>query len=248
MKTAVSAALGTALLVGCSLNPARVPEAQPVPLFRKQGETRLAASMQHLKGVNVQAAAAVGEKVSLIAGGAYAQQDNCLSCSKEVARHVELGLGSYQALENGWVRELYAGAGVGRFKVSGNSGKFDPQTEDIVVSGGKYREAFLQANLGRNGSWIDQGVSTRLSGSRFYDFGQWDGEGRARSAPGRHWGVFLEPAYTLRLGYKEIKTETQIGFSLPVYQAQGLDNQMLWITVGLGLNLGRLHAENHEGR
>jgi hypothetical protein len=106
-----------------------------------------------------------------------------------------------------------------------------------VVSGGKYHEVFLQGNLGRTGIFIDRAASLRLAGFRYYDFGQWDGDGNARPAPSRHWGFFLEPAYTFRLGYKHLKAESQIGVSLPLYQAEGLEHQWMWISVGAGVDV-----------
>lgn len=224
-------------LAGCSHNPARIPEVQPIPLFRKPGEIHVTASLQADKGLQAGAGMAVGKSVAVMAGGAYGQQDNCFSCSKEVSRHAEAAVGTYRKLDDRTVGEAYIGGGLGRFRTLGNSGRWDPSAEDIVVSAGRYHAGFLQGNIGRTGRWFDKALSARVSAYRFYGFGQWDGDAVPRPAPESHLGVFLEPALTLRAGYKQVKATGQLGLSVPLIQEKGLDNRMAWLSLGLGFSL-----------
>ena len=233
----LSAGIGALGLLGCARVITHIPDAQPVPLFQKQGELRVAASYQPGKGVNAAVDLALGKHLAMLAGGAFAEHDNCFSCSKEVTRHFELGIGAFEKMGSGGnVGEVYFGLGIGSFKTSASDGSWDPQLQDITVSAGSYNEAFLQADFGRNKTVCDLAASMRLSGFRYYDFGKWDGAGAALFAPSEHWGLFLEPAFTFRVGYKHLKAENQIGVSLPLYQASGMQNQRLWLTIGVSMS------------
>jgi hypothetical protein len=224
-------------LAGCSLNPAHFPDVQPIPLLQKRGETQVAAAYQYGKGIQSSVAVAVTHHLAIFANGAYAQQDNCFDCSKEVTRHLELGVGAFRVLSNGVSQEFFLGGGMGRFKALGNSGKWDPSAQDIVVSGGKYQDVFLQGEIGRRGRLFDRAGSMRLSAFRYYDFSQWNGDAIALPTPSRHWGLFLEPAVTFRFGPKLLKANSQIGLSLPILQAAELDNQWVWWSFGLNLDI-----------
>lgn len=223
-------------LIGCASHPVHFADGQNVPLFEKAGQVQAALGYQFEKGVQSHAAVAVTPKWAVHVGGAYAQQDNCHSCSKEVTRHVELGLETFRKVENGSLQGLILGGGLGRFKTLGTGGQWDPASEEVFVSSGKYYESFVQGHWGKRGRILDCAGSLRVSAFRYFDFQAWDGDSVALVYPNRHWGLFLEPAFTLRAGYKAVKGQIQTGISLPLYQMGDLDNSKLWLNFGLVLN------------
>jgi hypothetical protein len=229
-------ALITFAFMGCANHPVHYALGQNVPLFEKTGQVQASLGYQSEKGIQSNIAVAVSPQLALHLGAAYSQQDNCHSCSKEVTRHVDLGLETFRKLENGYLQGLMVGGGLGRFKTLGTDGSWDPAREDMFVSSGKYYQFFTQAHHGKRGRIFDQAGSLRLSGFRYFDFQAWDGDEVPLDYPNRHWGLFLEPAYTLRAGYKAVKAQIQSGVSLPLYQEEGLSNSKVWVNFALVLN------------
>lgn len=231
-------ALGTCLPPSWSAAaPGHYPDPMNAPLLRKKGETRLSVALgQKGEGLHLAGSTAVSDKVALMAAGSYAQKDNCPSCNISVRRHYEIGAGTIDRTRSGLVREIYAGAGTGRFKASGTTGQWDPQPEEIRVTAGHYDEVFLQTDIGKRNRYSSFGGAARLSGYRFYGFSKVDGNGSTLPVSASHFGLFLEPALTYELGFRNLKMETQFGVSLPLVEAKGVDSNRLWFSLGLGLN------------
>lgn len=225
-------AFGEARALGHSTDPLNVP------LFGKPGQVRLSIEYgQKGEGIHAQGGVAGGRRWALVGAGSFAQHNNCLSCTISERRHAELGLATYDRAPTGWVREALAGMGTGRLKVSGPNDDWDPESEDQRVTGGIYDMGFLQANIGRQFRFTDRAASLRLSAWRFNRFTKQDGEGRHLPVDRSHLAVYLEPGLTFRLGYKGVKAEAQMGFCLPLVEAAGLDNNRLWFSFGMGLDL-----------
>lgn len=228
----------SSVAIGCASAPGHIPDTFPTPLFREQGDTRLWGTIGTPGAMTGHAGAAVTSGLAAFAGGSYVQLDNCSTCQQRVKRHGELGVGIFRPLESGVTRELYLGAGLGRFKVSssprvaGFVGDTDPTT--FIVTSGRYSKVFVQGNLGVPGRYVDRAASFRLSTYRYEDFEKRDGNGPLPMSA-RHWGLFAEPALTLRLGLENIKLESQLGGTIPLMQAEELDNRGFWLSVGVGL-------------
>lgn len=208
-----------------------------VPLFGQQGQARLSLEIgQKGEGIHAQGGIALGPRLALIGAGSYAQHNNCFGCRVSERRHSELGLGAFDRTATGWVREAYLGMGTGRFKVSGDHDGWDPEAESLRLTGGLYNMGFLQANIGQRFRFTDRAASLRLSAWQFNRFTKEDGIGPLPVAR-NHLSVYLEPGFIYRLGYKDLKTEAQMGFSFPLVEAAGLDNHRLWMSLGIGLDL-----------
>ena len=230
-------AVTAALAWGCATAPGHIPDPLNVPLLSKRGETRVSGNLGYMgSGVQVQAATAVTGRMALLGAAAYAQESNCFTCTTNIRRHGELGAGWFAPTETGLTREVFAGAGIGRFRVLGESGKFDPSNEDLFITSGNYQQLFLQGNVGRNGKFLDRAAALRLSAFRYTDFEKFNGDGVPQSVARNHLGFYAEPALILRFGFKHIKAESQIGLSLPLYQPKGLDNEIVWVGLGLSLD------------
>jgi hypothetical protein len=226
-------------LVGCAARPVHYADGQNVPLFDEAGQVQASLGYQFEKGMQSNIAVAVSPQLALHAGAAYAQEDNCHSCTKEVTRHVDLGFETFRKLESGYLQGLVAGGGLGRFKTLGTKDGWDPAPEDVFVSSGKYYAFFLQGHRGKRGRIFEQAGSLRLSAFRYFDFQVQDGNEILLDYPNRHWGLFLEPAYTVRGGYKAAQVQCQTGVSIPLYQPEGLSNSKVWLNVALVLNTAR---------
>lgn len=220
-------------LVGCAARPVHYADGQNVPLFEKSGQAQAHLGYQFEKGLQAQTAVAVSPQFALHLGGAYSERDNCHSCSKDVTRHIDLGLETYRKLDNGYLQGFIIGGGLGRFKAFGKNAKWDPAPEDIFVSHSQYHEFFLQGHQGKRGPIFEQAGSLRLSGFRFYDFHAWDGNEKPLDYANRQWGLYLEPAYTVRVGYKAVKLQCQSGISLPLYQSKDFNNSKIWLNFGV---------------
>jgi hypothetical protein len=232
-------AAGIASLFACAAAPGHFPDPQNVPLFGKAGETRLNVAIAQLgNGIGIESGWAVGKNVALVANGAYSKprSETCPGCRLDGKQHLELGAGLFDRMDQGLIREVYAGLGGGRFKASGFTSDWDPAAEDLVRTSGDYRHVFLQGDMGLNGSILDWIGSVRLSAFDYHHFRKLDGNGMPLPVAARHMDVFLEPALTFRLGYRQLKTETQLGFSMPLHQAENLDNEMIWLSLGVSLS------------
>lgn len=236
------------ILIACLASPAlvsaaRVPghDTDPVNagLFTRAGQTRLAAHLgQKFEGVHAFGGVAVAREWAVTGSVAYADLNHCLSCTISERRHLDAGIGWFrQDSATGWIREGIAGAGLGRFRMTGNPGKWDPQPEDMRVTAGWYEMAYLQAQMGKRFKWNDRIGALRLAAYRFTGFSLKDGNGAPKPIEAEHWGLYVEPAGIYRLGFPLVKADFQIGLSLPLLQAEGLDNNLIWATVGIGFDL-----------
>ena len=232
-------ALGASLSQAWSASaPGHFPDPMSVPLMVNKGQTHLSAALgQKGEGLHLKGAVAVSDKVALIAATSYAQKDNCQSCNTSVRHHYELGAGTFGKTQGGFVREFYAGAAVGLFRASGESKKWDPQPEDIKVTAGHYDEVFLQAGIGKPNDHSTFAGAARLAGYRYYRFSKSNGYGIPLPVASSHWGLFLEPALTYKLGFKGLKTETQLGVSIPLVEAKEVNADRLWFSLGMGIDL-----------
>jgi hypothetical protein len=52
-----------------------------------------------------------------------------------------------------------------------------------------------------------------------------------------HLAVYLDPGFIYRLGYLNLKTEAQMGYSFPLVEAAGPANNRLWFSLGIGPDL-----------
>ncbi len=209
-----------------------------LPLLGNSGQTHVTAFFgQKAEGVHLTAAVAVAPRVALIAAAAYANHNNCFSCRVSERRHGELGIGTYhRETGTGMVWETYFGGGMGRAKLSGGDEGSD-QISELRVTGSEYQTLYAQANLGKRLKWDDRAGALRLAGYKFTGLTLQDGNGQSLPVNGTGWGFYLEPALVYRLGYRAVKLDLQLGASLPLIQPEGLDNEKIWATLGIGFDI-----------
>lgn len=242
MKTYLALLLGfLSWAPGIRAAGAPVHNSDPVnaPLFTKPGQTRLAIAFgQKGEGIHADGGVALTPRFGLIAATSYADLNNCLSCNISERRHVEAGLAWYAPISaTGLAREAMVGIATGRFRMSGSNDSWDPASVDMRVTAGHYEEIYLQADIGKCGRWIDRAGTLRLAGYRITDFTLHDGDGKRLTANASQWGLYAEPVFLFRFGYRQVKFDTQLGLSLALIQAGGVDNNPIWASLGLGVDL-----------
>jgi hypothetical protein len=239
----MKAILFIGLLVPALALAAKVPGHDPdplnIPLFTQPGHSRLSAHLgQKFEGIHASGSVALTPRWGLMGSAAYADLDRCPSCIISVRRHTDAAVGYYEHdSAKATTREAFAGVGLGRFRMSGNTGKWDPQPQDIRVTEGWYEQFYLQANLGKRFKWDDRGGSLRLALYRFTGFLLRDGFGDVLPSEPDHWGLYLEPGFVYRLGFRPVKLDLQLGASLPLLQADAVDNNLVWLSAGIGVDL-----------
>jgi len=209
------------------------------PLFAKPGQTRLAVAIgQKSEGIHAHGGVALTPHFALVAATSWADLNNCMSCRISERRHVEAGLGYYAPVSaTGLSREVFGGLGFGRFRMSGNDWNWDPRPEDLRVTAGHYQEAYVQANVGKTAKWMDRAGGLRLVAYHVTDFALKDGYGAHLQGEASQWGLYAEPAIILRFGFRDFKIDTQMGVSIPLIQGDAVDNNPVWVSIGMGLNL-----------
>ncbi|WP_375448317.1 hypothetical protein [uncultured Fibrella sp.] len=207
------------VLVLCqSCRTVYTPNALNVPLLQEQGEIKLLVAPN-----NYQAAYAVTDKIGIIANGRVATSANSSTINGAAdnfdAKNTvfEAGVGYYGRTGRNLTYELYGGGGISQVGFHGTGSSVG---KNYDVSGMKF---FVQPNIGFTSRGFDIAFSTRLSGLQFStatgnytatDLKNNDLDGLAKSTH-----LFLEPAITLRGGYKYVKLQMQLGGSFKLTQA-----------------------------
>ena len=226
-------------LIGAAKAPGHDTDPMNIPLFAQKGQARFALAFgQKGEGIHAMGGFALSPSLALLGAAAYADHNNCPSCRISERRHAELGFGTYAySAQSGFHREGFAGLAKGRFKMSGESEWWDPQEGDTRTTGGDYTEFYLQTELGRAFRWQDWAIASRLAVYRFTDFSVRNGVALETSVPKDPWAVFLEPGLDYRLGYGPVKIDLQVGLSLPLVQEKELDNNKIWASLGIGVDV-----------
>ncbi|MCG8700297.1 MAG: hypothetical protein MI922_19745 [Bacteroidales bacterium] len=215
--------LSVSVLFTYSCAPAYIPSSVNVPLHHEGGEFS-ASLLTGTSGGDAQFSVSVTDHLGIMANGSYA--DRTSDSSDSYHRHIsgEFGIGYYDNFARNFVFEIYGGYGMGLLE-----SKFDG--DDFIVSDilheaiqSKY---FLQPALGVSNQVVDAAFSTRftllnidVNDQKFQD-------------------LFIEPAITCRIGYRNVRFITQFGLSFPSDYDLAYSYRPLIFNVGINVNLGR---------
>jgi hypothetical protein len=200
---------------GC--RPVYAPNMLNIPLLKKEGELRATVDPR-----NLQLAYALADAVGLMANG-YARTETSAPSGSEKWRAegelLEVGAGYFVPAPRGpdWLLlDLYAGGGAGHLRW------------EITPAGGGTRvfdvdgvRLFAQADCGVTSTFADLAIAVRVvsvqylrTSAEHYDAALLASDHFA-GLKRKPW-FFVEPAVTLRLGYKWVKLQIQYGRSLQV--------------------------------
>ncbi|HEY0712978.1 MAG TPA: hypothetical protein VGF45_09915 [Polyangia bacterium] len=214
-----------------------VPNTVNAPLLQEKGELRA-----NLNANNLQAAYAVSDGMGVLANGFYESSsgDQAAASGQDGRGYLlELGAGHFRPLGDGAVFEAYGGAGYGHVRHD------NWETTNGVRSNYKFAtsavKAFVQPSLGITRTYFDAVVATRFVGLRAFGTDTFNytqerlREDNLLGIDQRTW-LFVEPAVTLRAGYKWVKAFFQYGYSFKLNEA-ALNRDETFATIGIHVDL-----------
>jgi len=187
-----------------------VPNVVNAPLLSESGDIQVTAA-GGLNGYDAQGACAITNHIGIMVNGSFAHRTSDSSDNFHRHAFLEAGAGYYLPVAEVLRFEVFGGGGLGsvagisRSNVDSNL-LFSNRDE---VSGNYYR-LFLQPTFGVKTDVIDAAISMRTAYFNAYDLRHNDMRNTAMTA------VVVEPAFTLRGGYKHVMAHTQLGTSLPI--------------------------------
>ena len=244
---------GCFLLIGLALlfqscKTAYIPNALNVPLLQEKGEMKFLLSAN-----NFQAAYAVTDKIGIIANGQVAKREHQGNPNATVdgkpdvsfAQNnsvIEAGIGYLGKGERNLLYEVYGGGGFSRTHIAdlnANNGVLG----EIEANGLKL---FIQPNVGFASRYFDVALSSRFTALQY---------GTATTIYSKqylidqdldqladHMHMFMEPAITLRGGYKFMKIQAQFGLSLKLSSANIPYNSTLG-NLGLVIDIAKWYKK-----
>lgn len=214
------------------------PNAINTPLMNNHGEFRA-----YVDPSNVQLAYAVTDHIGIMANGfrVTAQTDN--NSINGRGGMVEFGLGYFRPA-NGFIFETYAGGGMGKVRFSENRQENNTTvTRNFSADGMRF---FIQPSFGYSGRFFEAALTPRFCMGKYSNVQtnytqQEQVDGKFYNVNQPLW-AFLEPALTVRGGYKWIKLQAQFGFSQKL-NSQQLSYKSSFVNVGLVFDINRSQEE-----
>jgi len=203
------------------------------PLFHEAGEVRIGAGPG-----NVQAAYALTDRIGIM-GNFYWERYN--KDNKDNSGHlIEVGAGYFQPVHKNLIFETYGGVGLGKitFRQQNQAGT---SIRNYDVNG---MRLFLQPGIGYCTPYFEAAFTPRLSFvsySNFSAFGyppqELETEHLDKEIIENTLWMFIEPAITLRGGYKWIKVQVQYGVTAKLTSAE-LNHGKDFLNVSLIADIG----------
>jgi hypothetical protein len=184
------------LLLFSSCQPVYVPNVVNMPLLKETGEIQLAAHTA-IGGTDIQAAAAVHEKFAIMLNGNFQNRKFNLGEGFRRQQFGEFGIGYRQEIGENGRFEFFTGAGVGTIHAEYPVDFYWKPVLDVYSA-----RIFVQPTIGFISDVIDFGFAPRLAYVSLLESGD------------RFDGLFIEPAFMLKGGYKYVKFMLQAGLSI----------------------------------
>lgn len=177
------------------------PNVQNVPLLKEKGDMQFLAAKgdgEQMESIEAHGSIAVTNHLGIIAGyGDFKGYDEDSEEKMADAETYELGAGYYNRLGRAGVFEAYGGLAL----INQHHDYGDGINKEI-----KAIRPFVQPAIGINTDWFEAALSTRLAFVDYNKIADVDG------LDDKFW-VFVEPALTIRAGYKNFKLQVQYVYS-----------------------------------
>lgn len=206
------------------------------PLFHEEKEVRISAGPG-----NVQTAYAITDHVGIM-GNAFWESYN-KDNKDNSGTLVEVGAGYFTPVLPDLIFEAYGGIGLGKisFDETLNAGQNNARTRNYEVNGMRW---FVQPSIGYNTPYFEAAFTPRFS---FVSFSNYSASGytpqeieqehlNQNTIENTMW-MFVEPAITLRGGYKWIKLQAQYGVTLKT-NADDLNHGKDFFNISLIADIG----------
>ncbi|WP_445666444.1 hypothetical protein [Fodinibius sp. AD559] len=217
------------LLISVALSscaPVYVPNARQTNLMEKQGEFHGAAHAG-TNGGDIQLAYAMFDHVGIFGSTSFKTDEETGDTDQDYHKHRygEFGAIYFHPIGNIGRFEALGGFGLGRAEAVDQYDVFGPNE---VRAEGSYHKAFAQTNIGLETSAFETGVALRLAQITFSEF-----ETSSMSLGEAESGTFFEPAAFARLGWKNVKIESQLGVATLLQDEVAFDYESLFFSIGL---------------
>lgn len=211
--------------------PIYVASSHQTPLLDKKGE--LNGKVQAgTHGIDVQGAYAFSDHLGMTAAGSFAELEAVQGGTVNENYHKH----SYGEAALTYFRPI---GGIGRFEIMSGLGLGESSAvETLTFSGaeerttGKYNKLFVQSNIGLETNFIEAGLALRLAQVTFTEFAT-----ETLIYEETEGGTFFEPAAFVRLGWKNIKLESQVGVNALLQEDAYFPYQMMHFSMGINVNL-----------
>jgi hypothetical protein len=213
------AMLGSMLLFNACV-ATYVPNVVNAPLLSNKGELQ-AGIHTSVSGFDPQLAYALSDHFGLMANGHFCHRKSAPGDAYHYYRRnfAELGGGYYTTFGSGRF-ETFAGIGHGKYT------SFDSLAIVRPYYSGQALRYFIQPGIGVSSGVFDGSLSSRLTLVHMYT----DSLNKL--------GSFVDPVLSLRFGYRYVKLQLQLGFSIPLNDTGWLVNPFM-ASIGLHFTFGK---------
>jgi hypothetical protein len=188
-----------------------VPNTQNVPLMKERNEFHLAAYYgggDESDCGEFQGAYAISDHVGVAANYIFAKGGDATDYDYANGKCFDGAIGYFKPLGNSGVFEVYGGLGKGSQHHEYDIGSY------ADINNTKF---YIQPAYGISLQWVDLAVSTRLSGVSFNNIRKQVGYDSELLDDLKYLSgqthFFMEPAVTLRMGWKNVKAQFQYIYS-----------------------------------
>ena len=225
-------------LFGC-MPPLYFPNGINAPLLSKQGQFTMNASTDGIC-TDIQLAASPGKKVGVLLNINFSDFETNSTSSYSYSGSLGSGSSNYTTTE-GHSHSFFEG-GIGTYKKLGTHGRFEnfgligfgsaTSFNDYNEIKGSYARFAIQSDIGIETKAFEGIFSCRAG---YLDLNV-NHPGEPSSSYINPSSLFIDPAITLRLGWRGFKLCTQYGLSIP-FNGETSDWNPGWLTIGLQMKI-----------
>lgn len=235
----------TVLLSSCS-HYYYVANVQNVPLFKEKNELRLSGTYgegDETRCLEIQTAYSVTDNIGVMADFMSASGGDISSKNYGKGNYFEGAIGYYRPTGKYGVIEIYTGLGGSNQHHEYSSTDYNDYHGSSDLSFIKF---FVQPSFGLTFNALEIALSTRAGSLSYYNINN-----KISGDVNRYYDLntvanknhfILEPAATLRAGWKYVKVQAQVGYA-GIVNRPGLDFGEEWhITIGLNIALAKRYS------
>lgn len=250
-----------------------VPNQVNAPMLKERYEFK-----GSITPTNLQGAFAITNNIAIMANGQYlygfnyldpanssTDDDYDLVSNRTRGGSVEGAVGFFKAFgpSKKMVFDVYAGYGSGGFKTftSGYDSNDGTNENDYLLKN-RFSKVFIQPSIGFVHPIVETIFTSRFSVVNFYDSKlgikafEGDDNGKADFMRINDKPIaFYEPAFTVRVGYKYVKFQSQLQFSVPLngaglneYNYDNINQYFQQVTFTMGVAVNLAHWYDHVRR
>jgi hypothetical protein len=210
------------LMASCA--PMYIPNKVNTPLFSEAGELQMGGYLG-TSGFDPQVNYAVTDHIGLMFNGSFQAGNSDSTEAYNDHQFYELGAGYYTKFSEIGRFEVFGGYGFGNVKARYDNGFF------VDYSDASVQRFFIQPDVGISSKIIDASFALRFVVVN----AQQNNLNLTRS--------FMEPAFTLKVGFKYVKFVWQFGFSLPFNATYLIEQQPFIGSIGIQGYINKRYAD-----